>query len=606
MKKISSIKRRLIYGSTALALSVSLLFTGCIKSNKVSETTSAHSDQSYVENAETVKTFDEFLDKTFKDEIVLNTVNLHYNIAEPEKYGIDNYEITLGDYSENSFKESSEDVKNYLDKLENFDYNGLSDNQRIIYDIFKQYLETESKFDDLTLYMEPLSSTIGEQAQLPIVMAEYKFYREQDVRDYLDIMKEIPKYFDSIIDLEKRKSEAGFFMCDYAVDDVCNQCREFISKPDENLMISTFDSRIKELNLSASLTDKYVQENLDAVKNQIIPAYQELIDELQKLKGTGKNEGGLCNLPKGKEYYQYLINKNVGTYRSVDEMNKILKKQYKKDIASLSLLYGFDDDLINKLSDYEDIDPTDKPETLLNFLRNSINDVFPDGGSDTFTVKFVDKSLENFVSPAMYLTPAIDKISENIIYINKASEAEGSELVVTLAHEGYPGHLYQSTYFAETNPSLIRNLLNFTGYTEGWATYAEIQAYNYGGLPEKAIKYNQLNKKITLNVYSQIDIGVNYDGWDKNKTQDFLAENFGEEVAEEYIDQVYYAMVEEPGNYLNYYFSYLEIEDLKATAKKELGDKFDIREFHKFLLDFGPAPFNIIEKYMKLWIDKQK
>lgn len=616
MKKWSFLPRKLSYTAVAVVLSFSMLFSGCMKSSKVSESTSAEGTTQEstttatvdvdVNDNEALKEFDEFTDKIFKDELSKNGLNLHYEIANPETYGINDYDLDIGDYSEDSFNESLEDMKDYLDKLNEFDYDELSQEQQITYDIFKEYLMNEIDNFDLHLYTEPLSPTIGEQAQLPIVMAEYKFYREQDVKDYLDILAQVPDYFNSILDLEKRKSQAGIFMSDTSVDDITKQCAEFIKDPSTNLLLSTFDTKVDALSLDADDVKDFKATNTDIVNNNVIPAYQALIDGLNKLKGTGTNNGGLCGFDKGKEYYEYLIKSSVGSYRTVDDIFKLIQDEYNKNIASYSVVYSMNSDVTNELDDYSDIKTDDTPENLLNFLKDNINDAFPEGGSDTFSVKTIDKSLEDFVSPAMYLTPAIDKLSENTIYINNASELEGSEFVVTLAHEGYPGHLYQTTYYADTNPSLIRQMLSFTGYTEGWATYAEIYSYIYGGLSDDAMKFNRLNKQISLNVYSQIDIGINYYGWDKTKTKEFITDNYGEDVAAEYLDEIYNSMVEEPGNYLNYYLGYLEFESLQNTAEHSLGDKFSLKEFNKFILDFGPAQFNTLQTYLDKWIATQK
>lgn len=613
----------------AFSVTLSLMFSGCAHSKKTSEditpivesttsqqiTTSSPAEETTTEltteepSKEALavqKAFDEFTDEMFRNEVSANIINLHYNIASPENYGITDYEVTLGDYSEESMKEYDEDIDNYLKKLASFDYDKLTTDQRITYDILTLSFETEKEYRDLYLYTENLSPTIGEQAQIPILLAEYHLYNEQDVKDYLATLGEIPKYFESIIEFEQRKVDAGLFMSDFAVDDIVEQCQGYIKNPEQNLLISTFDVAIENLDLSKELKETYKAQNKDAVLNKVIPAYQYLIDGLTKLKGNGKNPGGLCNFTNGKDYYEYLVKTGVGTYRSIDEIYELLEEDYNDQLKALSVLYTFNPNVMNSLDEYTDIDTEDTPENILNYLKTSIKDVFPEGCSNNYTVKYVDKSLEEFLSPAMYLIPAIDRNDENIIYINNASESTGSEYVVTLAHEGYPGHLYQHTYYTNTNPSLIRKLFHCTGYTEGWATYAETYSYNYGGLSEAAAKFNQINKTLTLNIYCQMDIGVNYYGWEQQDVHEILTTNFGQELADEHAEDIFKALVEEPANYLNYYIGYLELVNLKEKVQDALGDNFDLKEFHTFILDFGPAQYNVIEDYMEEWIEEQK
>lgn len=604
--------------SAVIALSVTMLFTGCMKSDKVSgpptesveittaieETTTAPfvEIEEYVADPAEQARFDEFTDGVFKKELSENLLNLHYKIANPENYGITNSKVTIGSYDLEEMQKDIEDEKEYLEKLKSFNYNGLSREQRIIYDIFEQMLQTDIDNEDLNLYTEMLSKTIGEQAQLPLIMAEYSFFSEKDVKDYIELLKTIPDYMDSVIGFQKQKADAGLFMADFAVDEVVAQCEEFIKNPDANVMISTFNTRIESVNMSPVDMKKYKKENEKLVKSTVINSYKKLISELKALKGRGVNEGGLCNYKEGKRYYQYLINTSVGSYRTVDEIKELLEQKYTADLTSLSMLYALNPSAIDELDNYTEIDVNDEPENILDYLKNQISDAFPEGGSKTFSVKYVDESLEDFVSPAFYLTPAIDMTDDNSIYINRASDYKGSQFVTTLAHEGFPGHLYQETYFAQTNPSLIRNMFNVTGYTEGWATYAEAYSNKYGGREEAVAKFSRINSTLTLNIYSQIDVGVNYEGWTREETEKFLAKSFGEEVAKENVDEIYNAMVEEPANYLNYYLGYLEFDSLKTKAERQLGDKFNLKEFNKFLLDFGPAQFNIIDKYLDVWM----
>lgn len=615
--------KRIIRTSAVIVLSVTMLFTGCKRSDKVSgpaidketpqvttsyteETTTSDAivPEEFVDDPVEQARFDEFTDGIFKKELSENGLNLHYTIANPENFGIDKYDIKIGSCRLEDMERDIEDEKEYLETLNSFNYNGLTREQRITYDILKQMLQTDIENEDLNIYTEMLSKTCGEQAQLPIVMAEYSFYREQDVKDYLELLKTIPDYMDSIIEFQKEKVKAGLFMADFAVDEVTAQCEDFIKKPDENVLLTTFNTRIESVNISPVAMKDYKEQNEEIVKDIVIPAYQKLIDELKALKGSGKNEGGLCNYPEGIRYYQYLINTSVGSYKTVEEISELLEQKYTADLTSCSMIYALNPNILDELEEYTEVDPKDSPENILDYLKSQIGDAFPEGGSNEFTVKYVDESLEEFVSPAFYLTPAIDKTDDNSIYINKSDKYEEASMMSTLAHEGYPGHLYQETYFAQTNPSLIRNMFNVTGYTEGWATYVEAYSYNYGGLSEAAAKFNRINTTLTLNVYSQIDVGVNYKGWTREETEKFLAKSFGEEVAKENVDEIYNAMVEEPANYLNYYLGYLEIDALKTKAEKQLGDKFNLKEFNKFILDFGPAQFNVIEKYLDVWMSE--
>ena len=242
------------------------------------------------------------------------------------------------------------------------------------------------------------------------------------------------------------------------------------------------------------------------------------------------------------------------------------------------------------------------PEDTITKLINNIKDDFPDSPNVNYSFKYVHKSLEDDLSPAFYLIPPIDDYMENVIYINASNKYSEQNLFTTIAHEGYPGHLYQTTYFNSTNPPSIRSLLNYNGYVEGWATYTEIYSYSLSDLNENIADFLALNTSYALGIYSRIDIGVNYDGWTPENVNEYLTE-FG--ITDKNIsDDIFNSMVECPGNYLNYYIGYLEILELKDMTKDSLGDDFDLKKFHKFILDTGPAPFNVILKHLNNWIEE--
>ena len=189
------------------------------------------------------------------------------------------------------------------------------------------------------------------------------------------------------------------------------------------------------------------------------------------------------------------------------------------------------------------------------------------------------------------------------ILIGEVEKYDLSEAFTTIAHESYPGHLYQNCYFQSLNPAPIRSVISVGGYTEGWGTYAELYSYSIAGIDKDVAKLMVQNTIATLCVYGKADIGVNYMGWDFNKLQSYLADyGFSKSQSRTVFD----SMVAEPANYLQYTLGYLEIEDLKNEAKRKLGDKFKLADFHKFFLSIGPAPFSVIENYLDEWIQEMQ
>ena len=522
--------------------------------------------------------FQNFTLSLFQSEVSSNTINLHYSLQNPEKYGITSAPVTLGSFDHSDIAVSAY-LENLRSALESFSYENLSYENQLTYDVISYYIDSASLTNQYYLYQEPLSPLTGIHAQLPVLLAEYPFYSEDDVKTYLELLKTIPVYFESLVNFEKTKSSEGLFMNDEIADEVIAQCNAFVSMGEENYLISTFKERVRKLNLS-----DHISKNRDIVMSIVLPAYEYLAKELALLKGTGCNEKGLCFFENGSEFYGHLAATSTGSSRSIKELQTLTKKQIQQDLLDIQTTLDENPSILSETVSY-----TCSPEEALNTLQHKISDSFPASSNVNVEIKHVPDGLAEYLSPAFYLIPAIDNYSDNVIYINDAYDMDELSLFTTLAHEGYPGHLYQTTYYASTNPDPIRTYLNFPGYVEGWATYAEMCSYYISPLEKPLSTLMQKNSSVILGLYAYADMGIHYDGWNLEDTVDFFCSYGIEE--EETIAEIYKMILGNPANYLSYYIGYVEILELK---KDFTGSQL---EFHKRLLDIGPAPFEIIQKH---------
>ena len=208
------------------------------------------------------------------------------------------------------------------------------------------------------------------------------------------------------------------------------------------------------------------------MKTEVIPAYQELMTGLEALRGTGKNTRGLAYFKRGKAYYLYLLQSQTGSYVPVKQMEKRLSRQLSDEIGIAGTMLRQNPELLTTLSRGITFRKM-KPARMLNALQQKIQTDFPPLTDVTFELRTVHDSMKEYLSPAFYLTPPVDTGTPNVIYINPAASYQGLELFTTLAHEGFPGHLYQTVTFQRQKSSNIRNLLCTSGFAEGWATYIE-------------------------------------------------------------------------------------------------------------------------------------
>ena len=532
--------------------------------------------------------FRTFTRSLFQTEVSANTISLHYTLRSPSDYGIADIPATYGSLSSDPVAAKAS-VRNVLSSLQEFDPGTLSSENALTFKILDTYLKNASTGTDYLLYQEPLGPVSGIHTQLPVLLSEYSFYDTQDVETYLALLKETPSYFDSVIRFEQKKAASGLFMPDYQADSVLDTCQSFIDMGKENYLVSTFNERIASLDLlPENKKDSFREENMELVTEEIYPAYQNLITAIKSLKGKGTNEQGLSHFPYGKKYYEYLVRQTTGCNESVSRLRLMTRAQILEDLNAMQKVLFPADAALTQASVLEQT----PPDSMLDDLRSKITDTFPEIPDVDFQVKYVPESMQDYLSPAFYMIPAIDNLTENVIYINNGQTASGLNLYTTLAHEGYPGHLYQTVYFSASEPDPIRSILDFGGYVEGWATYAEMMSYYLAPLSKTEASLLQKNSSVILGLYALADMGIHYDGWSVTDTVRFFSD-YGINDANA-VQSVYELIIGSPANYLKYYIGYLKFYELKKEMADALGNQFSQKEFHRAVLDVGPAPFEIV------------
>ena len=532
--------------------------------------------------------FRTFTRSLFQTEVSANTISLHYTLRSPSDYGIADIPATYGSLSSDPVAAKAS-VRNVLSSLQEFDPGTLSSENALTFKILDTYLKNTSTGTDYLLYQEPMGPVSGIHTQLPVLLSEYSFYDTQDVETYLALLKETPSYFDSVIRFEQKKAASGLFMPDYQADSVLDTCQSFIDMGKENYLVSTFDERIASLDLlPENKKDSFRAENMELVTEEIYPAYQNLITAIKSLKGKGTNEQGLSHFPYGKKYYEYLVRQTTGCNESISRLRLMTRAQILEDLSAMQKVLFPADAALTQASVLEQT----PPDSMLDDLRSKITDTFPEIPDVDFQVKYVPESMQDYLSPAFYMIPAIDNLTENVIYINNGQTASGLNLYTTLAHEGYPGHLYQTVYFSASEPDPIRSILDFGGYVEGWATYAEMMSYYLAPLSKTEASLLQKNSSVILGLYALADMGIHYDGWSVTDTVRFFSD-YGINDANA-VQSVYELIIGSPANYLKYYIGYLKFYELKKEMADTLGNQFSQKEFHRAVLDVGPAPFEIV------------
>ena len=579
-----------------LLLCIAIL-VGCTKQDK-HEDEKGREDEPVLTSEES---FDLLMEEIFADWVSSDALSMNYYLADPESRGIERPESTFGDTATpERIEEAKQETQEASDKLDTINYDELRSDQKIVYDILRRNVELSrilEREDDFNYYIGYIRPLIGFQVQLPVLLAEFNFYTAEDIDRYLDLLSDTKRYFDEIIDFERERSKRGYFLSDANVDSICEQIESFLENREDNLLITVFDDRIDNYEgLTVEQREQLKERNKELVLNNVLVAYETLLSAMKELRGVGVNTGGLADLPNGTEYGHALLRLRVGTDKPADELEALYDEWLDSTWMSImNTIFGnpdiYERYLAGEIGEIED----GTPKSYISALHRHISRDFPQIGSTGLEVLEVHESLQEHMSPAFYLVPAIDRFNENVIYINPSSINENLFLFTALAHESYPGHMYQTVYFLQQFPHPVRMALSNTGYTEGWATYAEMESYFFA--LENPLEANLMweIRFFDILLVSYADLGVNVLGWSYNDVESLLAEyNI---TSREQVDYIYNRVTGIPLNSIMYSLGFIEFMELLNDTREAQGDSFSLMEFHRSFLSFGPAPYPIIRKH---------
>lgn len=561
------------------------------------------------------KQFETLCNDLFEEFFPSDALSLAFTFSDPPET-----ETLLPIYDKADYLNSA-GGNDYLIRLEKIDPERLCDEYAVLYHIMTDYLTRHQKDSDFLYMEEPLSPTGGVQTNLPVLLAEYPVENQEDIEKYLDILEAIPDYLESLGEYETDKKEAGYLMPTDDLNEVITQCDDMRSENGYLLFTEGFSSLLSRVEgLSDSQKKQYTAECERIVTTLIFPAYEALGDTLLVLREENVQRQGLSE--KGQsDYYAHLLSLKTGSDKSVTEIEKMLQSRFE-------ILAGEFNTLLPLIKTNPPGDNftiiQDEPNNLLFYLEDTLQKYFPALPNEVNTsIHNVPDCLLPYTAPAYYFTPRVDDYLDNAIYINKTDITDELSLFTTLAHEGYPGHMLQSTYFLSheekkrqdlhgllplEKQNALRTAFNYIGYIEGWAMYVELFSYDYAAPTDQMqddmvktyCKMLRVDRELKICLYCLLDIRVNYYGDCAECIAPYL-KNVGitEDAA---IQAVYNYLINEPATYASYYVGFLELLECKELYENycdQSGISFTEKDFHTFYLDCGPSGFSHIKWMME-------
>ena len=539
-------------------------------------------------------------DAILADNFENDTLSMQFSFQNPEQFGLSEETCALPMYDRENYLSSGSSIAETLNTLKKINPDHLSEETRNTYDVLIPYLEIQEEGTHFLYFEEPLSSTSGIHISLPVLLAEFPIDNEADLNRYLSVLSLIPSYFESLAAFEEDKAKIGMFMASEDADLVISQCDYFASKQGAQFFEQCFSSVLSDLFPDDKVLRKsYAQKHMTIIRNEVLPAYEKLSDNILLLKKSGKERAGLCKYEHGRDYYEYLLQRQIGTNASTKEIAEKLYTRLEDLYLELGALSAE-----TSASNHEYNGETLSAEQCLPALQTEMKELFPSpGGSNPVTIKQIPAALTDFTAPAYYFTPSIavcrkgDTSSlDNTIYVGSNAQNDNISLFTTLAHEGYPGHMYQNVYFLASQgvnkKNVLRYCMDFPGYSEGWALYTELLSFSYADGNRTYLEMLRISREIQLCLLCILDIRIHDGGADISDISPYLARIGIREPS--VVENVYSYLINEPGTYLKYYGGYLELLECKELYRRKClsGDvTYSDIDFHRFFLEHGPDSY---------------
>lgn len=532
------------------------------------------------------ESFSDFEDELFQEMMSEDYTTLHFSLRDYQKYGIEKPDVNIGDASWDDYEDSVEDCDEYLKKLQSFDYDSLSETEQKDYRTIAFYLERNKELNSYPYFDWAFNSAEGVIDNLLTTFTEFVFYEKEDIDDYLATLASVPAYLDQCLENTKKQAAKGYFLTDAMLKATEDAIEKFVDKKDDNELIKIFDENIDAFDgLSAEEKEAYKKKNREIVLNAYIPSYEKVAEELQKLKGSRKADYNVSSLDGGSEYYAALARYKTSIDADVETILDICTQYIEKSVDELYDIMQNHSEVTEETLDF------DSAEDVLSYLEGHL-DAFPALDKVYYNVQYLDPSVANDSIVAYYLSPPVDDMRDNVIKINGDNVSDVLDLYTTLAHEGFPGHLYQTNYYIQQQPSLLRTQLTMMGYQEGWGMFAEGQALHVSGLSEYASEYQKINIELNYVLSAAVDLGVNGLGWSTKDVSKYLDRlDLNSSIAKDLYD---FATLQ-PGTILPYGVGVAMFELLENKAKNALGNDFDQKAFNEVLLNDGNRPFEVVE-----------
>lgn len=549
--------------------------------------------------------FEDYTYRLFQETAGADSLTLHATLSHPSAYGIEKDPLILADQSYESCKEGFQELKKSKEKLLSFEENSLSEEQIHTRNLLLASIERKLALEPYLLYQNPFSASF-QTGKLSQDFMLYRFDSKEDVEHYLALLPQISTVLENTLNFEAKRRQAGIYLTQSQLAKAVDSANYILKNSlENNLYVTEFNHKIDDMKeLTRDEKDSYKEKNKEVLKKSLLPAYEKYAKALSQIptaeskSNTGEETVPLCDLPEGKSFYKALLQSNAGSDLDPQEAIELFENELEESQIVIQKLGEENPDLSSAYS-LALPEITDCSQALKELSYDTLIE-YPEIQNINYSIKEMPDALSGSNSLAFYQIPVIDEDHTNVIYVNSA-QLQSLSLIPTLAHEAFPGHMYQKNYALSQKWNPIRYLVNNSGYDEGWGLYAQIYSYQFMKYMYQDKKTNQdlgelfaRKDLVNISLLCLSDLYVNYEGYDLKKLCTYLKQHG---ISKEEASLVYETIQSSPCAYMAYGLGYLQIKKLLDETKERLGDQFDLKEFHQTVLDAGSCDFTVLKKW---------
>ncbi len=530
-------------------------------------------------------------DRLYWGVMELSPVNLHFYQSNLENIPI-GLEKPLGSFSEEN-TEMKALLADLSSQMQQISFTELDTHDRQVYLSIQNFIKTNEELLSLPDYASTLGPMSGLLSSIDTIVTEYYLLSETDICNYMDLLNDIPRFLDDLLEEISYQESIGYAPSSYAYESALER-EDDLTNLEKHPYLNAFLSHAEECSLSDETLQSYTDQVSFILEHDVIPAYETFFDILEEKQETAKESQGLLEFEQGKEYYAALAKTNTGTNMTPEELKSYLEKKIASDMGNMSRIYFLNPSVSEQMDTLSLSYST--PEEMLSVLTEKCLETLPVIENTDYTLSYLPEELEVENNLAYYLTPPSDLLSRNIIRINKSEVGDDPFVLwTTLSHEGLPGHLYQTQYFLQNICRYpAENILGAIGTSEGWAFYVERLALDWAGVDSDVADFYWYNNTISMGLTAIVDIGVNYEGWNTDDLQTYLLDYFGE-VDEETAQELFDTAANDPAVYLPYAVGYYKLTDLFDSIDQNYSSDKDM---YTAFLNHSNLPFTLLETYL--------